>query len=85
MFKILRRLELLVRLDLGFFGLLLRNLGTNVELVHNPVPGCLGIVSELSKDGSSRRGSAVLEVRVLSAGKGAELVEAGSLGNGLEK
>lgn len=76
-------LKLLVSLGVDLLGLLLGSLSSNVELGHDPVPSSLGILSDLSENGPSGRRCAVLEVRPLATGKSAELVEVGSLGNGL--
>lgn len=46
--------------------------------------GGLDVVPDLSEDGLGGRRGAVLEVRVLLAGVGAELVDSGALGNGLQ-
>lgn len=50
-FRVTSHLELLMTLDLGLLCLLAGGLGTNAELVHNPIPSGLGIFSDLSKDG----------------------------------
>lgn len=55
-------------------GLLLGRLGSNAQLTGDPVPSVHDILLDLSKDGLGRRGRAVLEVRVLAAGQGAQLV-----------
>ena len=65
---------------------LARSLGSarpGVELAQNPLVGRLDVAFDLSEDGLSRRRSAVLEVRVLLAGVGAEFVDSRTLGNGL--
>lgn len=72
-----------MNLGIDLLSLLLGSLSSNVELGHNPVPGGLGVLADLSENGPSRRRSAVLEVRPLATSKSAELVEVGSLGNGL--
>jgi len=65
--------------------LLLGSIRANVELRHDPVPCRLGVLSDLSEDGFRGSRSTVLEVRVLSAGESTQLVQGGSLGNGLER
>jgi len=70
-------------LKLGFLSLLPGSFGTDTELVHNPVPSCLGVVSDLSKDSLGWGRSTVLEVRVLATGQCAQLVGLGALRNGL--
>jgi len=61
----------------------LGSLGPGIELVHDPLVGGLNHVSDFSEDGLAGRRGSVLEVRVLLAGGGAELVDVGALGNRL--
>jgi hypothetical protein len=65
----------------GSISLLLGDVSTNANLLLNPGKACVEAVRDLSEDSSGRRGCAVLEVAVLSAGEGAELVRGRALRN----
>jgi len=72
-------LKLLADLISSLSSLLLSGVSSDVQLVEDPVPAALDVLSNLSEDGLSRGGGAVFVVSILSPGKGAELVDGGTL------
>lgn len=72
-------LELLLDLVLGFTGVFLRHLGSNVELACEPLPGRLQCLAELSKGCAGWTACTVTEVCRMLAGERSQLVDIRSL------
>jgi hypothetical protein len=75
-------LQLLFNLLVRSIGLLFSGIGTNADLLLNPVQPSVQALPELSDDGTRWRGRAVLEIAVLAAGQSAELVGGRALMDG---
>lgn len=68
-------MRLLLGLALRLLSLLLGRVAANAQLVRHPVPSAEHVLPDLSKEGLGGRRRAVLEVGVLPARQGTQLIE----------
>lgn len=68
-------LQLLLDLVLGLAGVLLRNIGTNVELACDPLPGPLHCLAELGKRCAGWTACSVAEVGRMLTGERSQLID----------
>ncbi len=75
--------ELVLGLLLGLLRRLLGGIGTQVQLVLNPLPRIRDALAHLGVERAARGCRAILVVRRLLAGPSSKLVKLGALRNGL--